>query len=262
MCGNDFIILTESISGNYALSATVARLADRKIGVGCDQVLVISGRSEDRFYNTEIYNQDGSKSSMCGNGLRCLAQYIFTMNKTEETTIYVEKSPFRCFLSSGVACINVGIPTFNPDKIPMSLADNIFEIEHMKERLTGIGVGIGNPHAVFLVDCEISNFDLRALYESVAKTYIFPAGVNVSVLSRQNGNARIYERGVGETLSCGSGACAIYSAAKSVGLDIEQIRFPGGALSVRTEPDGSLVLSGEEPVFVFSGEWLASNGRD
>lgn len=252
-CGNDFVLVDRR--GNEMItSLTVSALANRKTGIGCDQVLVIKECLEDGVYVVEIFNADGSSAGACGNGFLCLASYLFEYVTTlSHLTFIVGNKHFKCRKGEcgNAVVVDMGNPTFQWDEIPMSMNIENVTIDWCGRTVYGIPVGIGNPHLVFFVDFNIDHVDINLLSEPACS--FFPCGVNISVVCARTFKARTLERGVGETLACGSGACAIFSAGQKIGLQVNSIVFPGGTLSVSLSDGDTLLLSSKCCHLVFKG---------
>lgn len=223
--GNDFVVI-DTLTQHVRLStALIAQLADRKRGVGCDQVLVIDPPTEpDIDFNYRIFNADGSEVQQCGNGARCFARYVHDRQLTGKQQIRVKTVNRVLELTlekSGLVTVDMGEPEFEPAQLPfttepaeryrLALADREVEIS---------AVSMGNPHAVMLVD-DLSSAPVAELGPQIEGHAQFPERVNagfMQVVNRGEIALRVYERGVGETEACGSGACAAVAAGIRWGL--------------------------------------------
>ena len=261
--GNDFIVL-DGVSNEINLSAGVARkLADRHFGVGCDQVLLAQpDKSTTAEFVFRIFNQDGSEVEQCGNGARCLARFLYDLGLTKNKTIRVRTQNLVMTLNINMdesVTVEMGIPEFTPENIPF-VADqpaSIYTLDLGGDKVKISAVAIGNPHAVQLVQ-DITIAPVESQGSLIENHPRFPARVNagfMQVVARDHVNLRVYERGAGETLGCGSGACAAVAAGISLGMLDSQVRvsLPGGdALVDWNGMNQPIFLSGSAQ-FVFRG---------
>ncbi len=275
--GNDFI-LVETSDMQRDWSQVAIAMCDRHLGVGADGLLLLLP-SDVADFRMRMFNPDGSEANACGNGLRCLAKYIFHKGLAAggaqeiliETISGIRKA--RLHNAGGkVATIQVsmGVPKFEAKDIPVVIEQGEGDVVDIKSMLIyslTVGgkelslslVSMGNPHAVYFWHHPVSDFPLSQLGPKVEQHKIFPNGVNFEVarvISRQQIEARVWEKGVGETLACGSGACAITVAAQLYGyIDNKvNIKLPGGILKVEWDRVGEVFLSGSAEI-VFTGEW-------
>ena len=276
--GNDFILVEAGgIDENWPQMARA--LCDRHYGVGGDGLLLLLP-SDIADFRMRVFNADGSEAKTCGNGLRCLVRYVLekglisagTHQMLVETISGVRNVELHT-IGGEVVNIQVGMgaPKLEAKDIPVVIAQGRGDVVDIKSMLrypvTIDGtdlllnlVSVGNPHAVYFWHHPVSDFPLSQLGPKVEQLAIFPNGVNFEVarvISRQQIEARVWEKGVGETLACGSGACAITVAAQVYGyIDNKvNIKLPGGILSVDWDRVGEVFLSGPAEI-VFSGEWL------
>jgi diaminopimelate epimerase len=264
--GNDFVVL-DLRDGTAAPSpALAARLADRHFGVGCDQILTIEPpRSEGAVAAYRIWNSDGSLARQCGNGARCVAAWL-TREGSASTTTFVIDSPVGAHqvqrLDSGDYAVQMGVPQFEPTQVP--LAGFARKREEYQLPLHGGSVrfgavSMGNPHAVIEVGL-VDAAPVERLGPLLQQNAAFPESVNVGfaqVVDTQRVRLRVYERGVGETLACGSGACAAAVVLMQRGRIAREVavELPGGTLRISwPEASASVSMSGPA-VFVFDGEW-------
>ncbi len=259
--GNDFVVL-DGVSRHMPISADVVRLlADRHFGVGCDQILLAEkGRAAD--FRFRIFNRDGNEVEQCGNGARCFARFLRDNGLTDQDLISVETMSTRLqlrILDDGDIRVDMGVPEFQPGRIPFQ-ADTPAERYPLavgSEVLEISALALGNPHAVVLVnDVDIAPVDrLGPLIERHPR---FPAGVNAGfceIVDNDQIRLRVHERGVGETLGCGSGACAAAVAGIRLGLlgpDVS-VRLPGGRARVRWDGPGNPVHLTGSASTVFTG---------
>ncbi len=236
--GNDFIIFDRRDSGPMQISEAAARrLADRRLGIGCDQILVIRDSAEADI-RMDILNHDGSPSGACGNGTRCVADYVMRQTGRQELGIETDGGHLRARFDAGdQIAVDMGPVATGWNEVP--LAD---EVDTLRVPLGIDGLGdavchsLGNPHAVVFVD-DAEAVDLRRLGPLVEHAALFPERVNLSVVSRTGKAAfrmRVWERGVGITMACGSGACAVGVAIVRRGLGPRgnRIVMDGGAVQI------------------------------
>lgn len=257
--GNDFVVINgiENVLPE-PFSDYARKIADRNFGVGCDQVLVIE-KSEVADFGMSIYNNDGGKVEMCGNGIRCLARYVYERGMTEKKMIKVETL-------GGIV-----IPEIIGDRIRVDMGepslnskDWIYEDERVvnkkikvNERYENITlVSMGNPHCVVFVD-DLDELDLAQIGPHFENHEIFPNRINtefVKLLSENEVVARVWERGSGETLACGTGASAMVVASVLNGMTTRKIivHLKGGDLEVGWAEDNNVYMTGSAD-FVFEG---------
>ncbi|HTU11447.1 MAG TPA: diaminopimelate epimerase [Allosphingosinicella sp.] len=245
--GNDFVIL-DAREGDVTMDAARARaIADRRTGVGCDQVILLE-RSAVADLRMRIWNADGSEVESCGNATRCVVK-LEGGNATIETK--------GGLLSGGPEGVDMGAPRFGWDEIPLAYAMDTSAMPVGWEELREpAAVNVGNPHVVFFVD-EANPAALAGLGPVIERDPLFPERVNVNLASIEEGAIRlhVWERGAGLTQACGTGACATAVAAirrKLVDSPVE-VRLPGGSLTIAWRPGGTIRMSGPA-TFVFSGE--------
>jgi len=265
--GNDFVVV-DLRHGQPAPDATLCRaLADRHSGVGCDQILTIEApRTAGAAASYRIWNADGSQAQQCGNGARCVAAWV-VRDGTAKGPRFELDSPAGThvvdMLPDGRYRIAMGVPEFEPARVPLAgqgEARDAYDVVADGETLH-IGVAsMGNPHALIEVD-DIATARVGMQGPALQRSGAFPESVNVGfaqVQSRSRIRLRVYERGVGETLACGSGACAaaaILMRRGRVDRDIT-VALPGGELQVAwPDPAGPITMAGPA-AFVFEGEWL------
>jgi len=265
--GNDFILI-DARQLEYDWAAMARAMCDRHYGVGADGLLLVL-KSEMADFRMRIFNTDGSEAEVCGNGLRCFARYIIECGLVDNPELTIETMAGIRKIQS---CANdrlqvsMGMPKFRPEDIPVSVekVDIIPILDYpinIEGRMLPLSfVSIGNPHAVCFIEEPVVDFPLSELGTIVEHHPIFPQRTNfevVNVLSRKEIKSRVWERGVGETLACGSGACAVAIVAKLhdyVDSTVD-IALPGGTLGVEWDGNEEAYLSGDAKL-VFRGEWL------
>jgi diaminopimelate epimerase len=268
--GNDFVLL-EPQAGEKDWSRLAVAMCDRHFGVGADGLLLVLP-SERADLRMRMFNPDGSEAEMCGNGVRCFAKYAVERGLVQprdgrltiETPAGVLTT--EVVLAEGRAervRTSMGVPRFAPAEIPVA-AEAEPPLKNLSLDVEGQTVAVscvsmGNPHAVHFSARPVSGYPLEEIGPRVEHHKLFPQRVNFEVarvLSRDLIEARVWERGAGPTLACGSGACAVMVAAHVDGRvdDRVDIRLPGGTLTIEWDGRGEVYLSGPAAE-VFSGEW-------
>lgn len=263
--GNDFVVLDRR-DAEAPLPADLARrLADRHFGVGCDQVMTIE-RSDDAVhaFRYGIYNADGSRAGQCGNGLRCVVRWLAERELVRGQGIrLLGPSGTVCadLLDDGRVRVDMGVPTFEASRVPLvsESTQSRYAIELDGVRVALGAVSMGNPHAVIEVDDAATALVAR-LGALIEVHPLFPDRVNVGfvqVVDRAHVRLRVFERGVGETLACGSGACAAVAVLHTWGrVDGEVcVRLPGGDLDIFWAGPGHPMWMTGPATTVFEGEW-------
>jgi diaminopimelate epimerase len=254
--GNDFVVLDARETSLPAMTATMARaLADRRTGIGCDQLILLEP-SEACDFRMRIFNSDGSEVGACGNASRAVALLHGSAARVETAggTIAVEPT-------GDGAAVDMGLPRFDWEAIPLAYAmDTATMPVGWGELENPMAVNVGNPHAVFFVE-DADAVDLAALGPEIENDPIFPERVNVNVASLAGENRlklRVWERGAGLTRACGTGACATAVAAMRKGLVGPRARvdLPGGTLVVEWAQGSSIRMTGPaSEAFRGSFEW-------
>jgi diaminopimelate epimerase len=262
--GNDFVVL-DAVRRNLDVTPELARrLADRHLGIGCDQVLVVEApRDPANDFRYRIFNADGGEVEQCGNGSRCFVRYVIDEGLTSKHEIRVETAAgviVPRLEPSGQVTVDMGAPRFAPAQVPF-LADE--ERLSYPLRVAGFPVEVsvasmGNPHAVQVV----ADVDRAAVTEQgplLERHPAFPKKVNagyMQVVDRGHIRLRVWERGVGETLACGTGACAAVASGIRLGLLDSTVRVTtrGGDLVIRWPGEGHAVMMTGDAVRVFDGE--------
>ncbi len=266
--GNDFIVI-DGISQRVKLTADkVRRLADRRFGIGCDQLLLVEAPSSpDVDFGYRIFNADGSEVENCGNGARCFARFVVDRKMTGKSSITVETACGIMVLhiqKNGDVTVDMGAPRLQPSQLPFdaSTAAVTYLLPLDDTTLEISAVSMGNPHAVTVVD-DINTAPVERWGPQVEAHPLFPRRVNagfMQIISRQEINLRVYERGAGETLACGTGACAAVVAGRLRNLLDSQVKvnLPGGSLNICWQGDwnnsASSVLMTGPAVTVFHGQ--------
>lgn len=275
-CGNDYVYVdcTKEVIPN--ISETAIRVSDRHFGIGSDGLILIKA-SDVADFEMDMYNADGSRGKMCGNGIRCVAKYVYDHGLTDKTTITVNTlsgiKTLKLTVEDGKVSkvrVDMGEPELIPAQVPvkasvLSLADDrreaiVAEPLEIKGRSYDITcVSMGNPHCITFIGEDVRNFPLEAVGPVFEKHELFPERVNtefINVIDKDHLRMRVWERGSGETLACGTGACAVAVASYLNGftgrsVDIELL---GGHLEVVYDEKTNHVFMTGPATEVFSGE--------
>ena len=264
--GNDFVVF-DGVRQAVSLSeAQLRALADRHFGVGCDQILLVEpARQADVDFRYRIFNADGGEVEQCGNGARCFARFVFDNQLTQSRRIRVEtqKGIITPQLEDdGQVTVDMGVPRFRPAEIPFLNEDGEDHLTHLlplDDRDVEIGVvSMGNPHAVQVV-VDVDTAPVANDGPAIERHICFPERVNagfMQVVNRHHARLRVFERGSGETLACGTGACAaVVSGIRRGMLDSPvEVSTRGGKLSIAWAGEGQPVLMTGPAVTVFTGE--------
>ena len=262
--GNDFVVL-DGVRQQVSLTPAQLRfLADRNFGIGCDQILLVEKPTQPGVdFRYRIFNADGSEVEQCGNGARCFVRFVHDAGLTDKREIRVET---QCGIitprleSDGMVTVDMGIPRFLPAEIPFLHDDDvvIYNLDVADETLEISVVSMGNPHAVQVVE-SVDGAPVGAHGPLIEKHERFPQRVNagfMQILDRQAIKLRVYERGSGETLACGTGACAAVVTGIRRGLLDSPVKVTtrGGDLAIAWAGNDQPVLMTGPAVTVFSGE--------
>ena len=261
--GNDFVVI-DATSQPIELSMEQIRfLADRRFGVGCDQVLLVEPPLQSNVdFTYRIFNADGGEVEQCGNGARCFARYVRDHGLTRKTNISVATRAGVITLhveTDGQITVDMGEPRFEPEAIPFDAAARA-EVYPLKLATAEVEVGVvsmGNPHAVLRVE-QVDSAPVSSQGAEIETHPRFPRRVNVGfmqVVDRQHIRLRVYERGAGETLACGTGACAAVVVGRQRGWldDKVTVSLPGGNLKIQWSGEGHPVMMTGPAVSVFEG---------
>ncbi|MCM1048667.1 MAG: diaminopimelate epimerase [Clostridiales bacterium] len=269
-CGNDYIYIngfTEEVSQENK-PELVRKLSDRHFGIGGDGVIFINP-SEEADFEMEMYNADGSRAEMCGNGIRCVAKYVYDKGLTDKTNISIiscgQIKYLELFLKDDkvdIVRVNMGAPELNADRIPVIVdgnkdtvvGENII-VKGRKYKMTC--VSMGNPHAVVFID-DVDNLEIEQIGPYFENHERFPNRTNtefVKVLDRTHAQMRVWERGTGETLACGTGTCATVVACILNGLtdNTVTVKLLGGELEITWNREENLVYMTGPARTVFEG---------
>ena len=262
--GNDFVVI-DGINQDIDLSEEqVQFIADRHFGVGCDQLLLVeSAETDDVDFIYRIFNADGSEVEQCGNGARCFAVFVREKGLTTKDLIRVETSSGVIELhvqTDGQVTVDMGVPEFNPWNIPFNADTRLdeYSLDVNGEVLKIGAVSMGNPHAVTIV----KNVDTAAVDElgaGIESHPLFPNRVNagfMQIIDDTHIRLRVFERGAGETLACGTGACAamVIGCIQGYLSNEVQVALPGGNLQISWQGDASPVMMTGPATTVFEGK--------
>lgn len=267
--GNDYVYvncLQETIENPSELAK---KISDRHYGVGSDGLIMINP-SDKADFEMEMYNADGSRGEMCGNGIRCVAKYVYDYGLTDKTSISVETLAGIKYLDLTVedgkvvlVKVDMGKPMLRPEEVPVvsekeEVIDEPITVDGQEYRMTC--VSMGNPHAVVFIDQDVKEFPLETVGVKFENHERFPQRVNtefVNVLDRHTAQMRVWERGSGETLACGTGACAVAVACALNGLTEDEVtvKLLGGDLQIKWDREKNTVYMTGPAEVVFDGEW-------
>ncbi|CAM3909338.1 diaminopimelate epimerase [Vibrio aquimaris] len=262
--GNDFMVV-DCITQNIFFSPDlIRRLADRHTGVGFDQLLVVEAPYDpETDFHYRIFNADGSEVEQCGNGARCFARFVRMKGLTNKFSISVSTKKGKMILNiedDDQVTVNMGVPEFEPSKIPFKAkqVEKTYILRADEHTLFCGAVSMGNPHVVTVVD-DIQTADVDNLGPLLESHERFPERVNagfMQIVSRNEVNLRVYERGAGETQACGSGACG----AVAVGIvqssldETVKVNLPGGSLKISWKGPGKPLFMTGPACHVFDGQ--------
>ena len=267
-CGNDYVYIngfTEKIEDKPAF---VRAVSDRHFGVGGDGAIFINP-SEEADFEMEMYNADGTRAEMCGNGIRCVAKYVYDKGMTDKEQVSIVSfgnvKYVDLYVEDGLVSsvkVNMGAPILDAEKVPVKSTksqsvDEPITVNGKEYRMTC--VSMGNPHAVIFME-DIAKFDIVSIGPLFENHEVSPNRTNtefVEVVDRTHVNMRVWERGTGETLACGTGCCATVVACVLNGLteDKVTVRVLGGEIEIQWDREANLVYMTGPAVIVFEGEF-------
>jgi len=261
--GNDFVVI-DAVTQEVNLTPEIVRhLSDRHFGIGCDQLLVVEPpQRPDVDFHYRIFNADGGEVGQCGNGARCLARFVREQKLTTKTRIRVETTTGileLAVLSDDLYQVALGVPRFAPEDIPFVVPARAprYQLDIDGQNHGFSALSLGNPHAVLEV-AAVARAPVAELGAKIGAHPCFPEGVNVGFMAVRNRHTidlRVFERGAGETLACGSGACAAAVAGIQTDLLDSPVRvhLPGGTLTIDWAGEGQPVLLTGPAVTVYQG---------
>ncbi|MCV2886236.1 diaminopimelate epimerase [Aestuariibacter sp. AA17] len=261
--GNDFVVVDSVTQNVFFSKEKIQQLADRNFGIGFDQMLIVEPPYDpDQDFHYRIFNADGTEVSQCGNGARCFARFVKMKGLTNRSKIVVSTKSGKIILyleKDGQVTVNMGRPNFVPANIPMKAnKEEGTYIIRAEEHTVFVGaVSMGNPHCVMEVD-DINTAPVELLGPLLERHERFPEGVNVGFMQILNSGhikLRVFERGAGETLACGSGACAAVAIGQiqgKLGKDV-RVDLPGGSLKIRWQGKDNVLKMTGPAEHVFDG---------
>jgi diaminopimelate epimerase len=262
--GNDFMVI-DLVTQHAQLTPRLIRLwSDRHTGIGFDQLLVVEPPSNPEMdFRYRIYNADGNEVEQCGNGARCFARFVVDKRLTAKSDIQVETAGGPITLNiqtDGQITVNMGAPRLSPAQIPFAAETEsiLCELEVEDETLQISALSMGNPHCITLVD-DVDTYPVERLGPLIERHIRFPKGVNagfMQLVDRHHARLRVFERGVGETRACGTGACAAAVAGIRMGhlASPVQIELPGGNLQIEWAGPGEPVMMTGPATRVYEGQ--------
>ena len=278
-CGNDYIYINgfaEQIAQDEK-PALVQKISDRHFGIGGDGAIFINP-SDEADFEMEMYNADGSRAEMCGNGIRCVAKYVYDNGLTDKTEISIvscgQVKYLELFLKDGqvdTVRVNMGAPEFRAAMIPVTAEKE--DISVINEPITVQGetykmtcVSMGNPHAVVFVE-DVEHLDIEKIGPYFETHERFPKRTNtefVKVIDKNHVQMRVWERGTGETLACGTGCCAAAAACILNGLTFETVtvKLLGGELEITWDREADRIYMTGPATTVFTGEYICKEGME
>lgn len=262
--GNDFVVVDGYSSPVSLTSAQIKKIANRYFGVGCDQLLVVEKTTTPNVdFRYRIFNADGGEVEQCGNGARCFVRFVTEKGLTKKREIAVETRGGIITLmlrDDNQVTVNMGAPRFNPTEIPFVAEhrEKTYALQLSKQAITISAVSMGNPHAVTLVE-DVDSENVAELGPQIEAHASFPQRVNAGFMQIVNPHEiklRVYERGSGETLSCGTGACAAVVCGIQLGLlqSPVLVNTHGGKLNIAWLGEGQPVMMTGAAEIVFEGE--------
>lgn len=262
--GNDFVMIDGINQKFKPTPKRIKMLSDRNLGIGCDQVLLVEPPEDpNQDFKYRIFNHDGSEVENCGNGARCFAKFVRDRKLTGLNQIKVETKGGNLLLDAhedGNVTVDMGAPSLEPAKIPFNAParQDSYKIQSSVGEITLSAVSMGNPHAVIVVE-DTKTAPVNTLGAELEQHPDFPERVNVGfmqILSRDEINLRVFERGVGETKACGSGACAAVVAGNILGEldDKVQVNVQEGALHIKWAGENHPVLMSGPAATVYHGQ--------
>ncbi|MEN8272706.1 diaminopimelate epimerase [Acinetobacter seifertii] len=261
--GNDFMVVDLISQRAYLDTATIQRLADRHFGVGFDQLLIVEPPDlPEADFKYRIFNADGSEVEQCGNGVRCFARFVHERHLTNKTNITVQTKAGIVkpeLGQNGWVRVNMGYPKFLPNEIPFiaEQPEALYTLELANDQNISIDVvNMGNPHAVTIVP-DVLTADVAGIGPQVESHQRFPERVNagfMQVIDEKHVRLRVFERGVGETLACGTGACAAAVSGMRRGLlaNSVEVELAGGKLQIEWQ-EGDVVWMTGPTTYVYDG---------
>ena len=262
--GNDYVYVNCTNGKILDNPSEVSKkVSDRHFGIGSDGLILICD-SDTCDFKMRMFNADGSEAEMCGNGIRCVGKYVYDFELTNKTSITVETKAGVKKLKLNIednkvktVMVDMGEPILDKDKIPVQTDGKFVELKVLDKEFIFTPVSMGNPHAVTFIN-DVDTFDIDKYGKIVESDNHFPNKTNVEfieIIDRNNIKMRVYERGTGETLACGTGACAsvVASFINNLTDRTVNVKLLGGYLTINYNEDGHVYMTGEATT-VFNGE--------
>ena len=264
--GNDFVVIDNITQNVFFSKEKILALADRNFGIGFDQLLLVEPPYDpEQDFHYRIFNADGTEVSQCGNGARCFARFVKNKGLINRNKISVSTKSGRMILyleKDGNVTVNMGRPNFVPEQVPFKAnkQENTYIIREAEQTFFCGVVSMGNPHCVIEVD-DIDNIDINTIGPMLGKHERFSEGVNVGfmqIINKHEIKLRVYERGAGETLACGSGACAAVAVGQiqnKLSQDVKVVLL-GGELKIRWQGGDSMLKMTGPAEHIYDGQIL------
>ena len=261
--GNDFVVIDNVTQNVFFSKEKIQQLSDRNFGIGFDQLLLVEPPYvPDQDFHYRIFNADGSEVSQCGNGARCLARFVKMKGLTNRNKIVVSTKAGRMVLyleKDGQVTVNMGVPEFEPNLVPIKAnkREKVYILRAQEHTFFCGAVSMGNPHCVLLVD-DVETADVETMGPLLEKHERFSEGANVGfmqIINHSHIKLRVFERGVGETLACGSGACAAVAVGQLQNRLSKDVRVDlrGGSLKIRWQGSDNVLKMTGAAEHVFDG---------
>jgi diaminopimelate epimerase len=247
--GNDFVVLDARARPLELSTGQVQAIADRRRGIGCDQILIIEPAQNDGDAFMAVRNADGGVSPSCGNGARCVAAVLMDDLGKDDVVLETLAGPVSAKRVGDLVSVDMGPAKLDWQDIPLAMDENTEHLDLVVGKLSNpVAVSMGNPHVVFFVD-DVDDVDLEDVGPTIEKNALFPNRTNVEVaqvLSRDHVRMRVWERGAGITQACGTGACAVGVAAVRRNLTDRTVTvtLDGGDLEIEWREDGHVIMTG------------------
>ncbi|PKG97745.1 diaminopimelate epimerase [Paraglaciecola sp. MB-3u-78] len=261
--GNDFVVIDNVTQNVFFSKEKIQQLSDRNFGIGFDQLLLVEPPYDpDQDFHYRIFNADGSEVSQCGNGARCFARFVKMKGLTNRNKIVVSTKAGRMVLyleKDGQVTVNMGVPEFEPNLVPIKAnkREKVYILRAQEHTFFCGAVSMGNPHCVLLVD-DVETADVETMGPLLEKHERFSEGANVGfmqIINHSHIKLRVFERGVGETLACGSGACAAVAVGQlqnRLSKDV-RVELRGGSLKIRWQGNDNVLKMTGAAEHIFDG---------
>jgi diaminopimelate epimerase len=261
--GNDFVVIDNVTQNVFFSKEKIQQLSDRNFGIGFDQLLMVEPPYDpEQDFHYRIFNADGSEVSQCGNGARCFARFVKMKGLTNRNKIVVSTKAGRMVLyleKDGQVTVNMGVPEFEPNLVPIKAnkREKVYILRAQEHTFFCGAVSMGNPHCVLLVD-DVETADVGSMGPLLEKHERFIEGANVGfmqIINHSHIKLRVFERGVGETLACGSGACAAVAVGQLQNRLSKDVRVDlrGGSLKIRWQGNDNVLKMTGAAEHIFDG---------